>query len=318
MKKKHIIIIVLGILFTLTLVFTFNKVNSNNLSADSGFDSSWDYDSSSFDWGGSSDWGSSDWSSSDWSSDRDYSSNHRYNTYSTSNISDDNYLSIVIFFLSIVLISFLIRGIRSIKDVDTQNIVSTDYTNIHQYKENKNIVSSIEGEIPGFNKKEFYDYIYKNFVDLQTAWMNFDYETIRKLVTDELYNTYKSQLKTLELKKQKNIMRNFSKDSAYIIDYYRTNDKHIIKVKLTARFYDYLVNSNNKVIRGKDKRRIIITYLLTYESSAIKKDNKCPNCNAPLDNEAQSNICPYCRSTIINDYHDFLLSKKENINQKME
>ncbi len=43
--------------------------------------------------------------------------------------------------------------------------------------------------------------------------------------------------------------------------------------------------------------------------------NKCPNCNAPLEN-VQSSVCPYCNSTIINSQHDWVLSKKEMIRQR--
>lgn len=41
------------------------------------------------------------------------------------------------------------------------------------------------------------------YTELQTAWMNFDYNKIKPLTTDELYKTYKSGLDTLKEKKQK-------------------------------------------------------------------------------------------------------------------
>ena len=34
---------------------------------------------------------------------------------------------------------------------------------------------------------------YQIFYDTQMAWMNFDYEKLRQLLTDELYNSYKNQ-----------------------------------------------------------------------------------------------------------------------------
>ena len=40
--------------------------------------------------------------------------------------------------------------------------------------------------------------------------MNFDYNTIRKYTTDEIYNMYKSLGQNLQKKKRKNITKDFS------------------------------------------------------------------------------------------------------------
>src|SRR5699024_1121310 len=50
---------------------------------------------------------------------------------------------------------------------------------------------------------------YQKFIDIQEAWMNFDYDALSKLCTNELYNSYKTQLETLKLKKGQNIMSDF-------------------------------------------------------------------------------------------------------------
>ena len=34
--------------------------------------------------------------------------------------------------------------------------------------------------------------VYDNFFKLQVAWMNFDYDSLRKLLTDSLFNSYDS------------------------------------------------------------------------------------------------------------------------------
>ena len=60
-----------------------------------------------------------------------------------------------------------------------------------------------------------------------------------------------------------------------------------------------------------------MTYDLTFIKSKSETDNKCPNCGAPLDN-VTSSVCPYCKSTIVNGSHDFVLSKKSAINQTFE
>lgn len=47
---------------------------------------------------------------------------------------------------------------------------------------------------------------YHIYRQLQVAWMNFDYDKIKELVSDEMYNMYVNQLETLKVKNQKNMM----------------------------------------------------------------------------------------------------------------
>ena len=65
----------------------------------------------------------------------------------------------------------------------------------------------VENIIPGFNKKEFNKLACEMYVKLQEAWMNFDYETIRSLTTDDLYNSYKTMLESLKKKIKKILLR---------------------------------------------------------------------------------------------------------------
>ena len=309
MKDKKIILLVLGVLSILVFAIVYKNVNMNNLAADSGFDSSWDSGGSDWggsDWGGSdwggSDWGDSDWGDSDWG-DVSYSSGGRRTGIPV------QYILLLVFAIVsiIIIITDAHRPIAKKKNAE-YNIL----------KDNKEALENLSREIPNFNRLEFYNYVYDNFVKVQQAWMNFDYEALRKLVTDELFNTYKSQMKTLEVKKQKNIMDDFDRSDIAIIGFNKSQNKLTVTLKMTVRFFDYLVDKDNKVVRGSKLKRLINTYTLTYVSGTSTKQNKCPNCNAPLDNTVASNVCPYCKSTIVNASHDFILSKKEIFEQRME
>lgn len=172
-------------------------------------------------------------------------------------------------------------------------------------------------KIPGFDRLKFIEDAYDNFVTIQESWMNFDYDNIEKLVTNELYNSYITQLKTLKIKNQKNIMSNFELVSNRIVYFDESEREYTIKTEMQVKFYDYIVDKDNNIIRGNDDRRVIMTYELTYVKSKDNKENICPNCKSPLGNN-YTNVCKYCGSTIINDYHDFVLSKKEAIGQRPE
>ena len=81
-----------------------------------------------------------------------------------------------------------------------------------EFVNNSNFNKSIDEEeikkyIPKFKKEVFLTQAYNNFVAVQNAWSEFDYKELRKLLTDELYNTYHSQLIALKAKNQKKISR---------------------------------------------------------------------------------------------------------------
>ncbi len=171
-------------------------------------------------------------------------------------------------------------------------------------------------------KKSYYDKetkelllkAYEIFYDVQCAWMNFDYDKLRTLVTDELYNSYYNQLQTLELKGQKNIMRDFFVKNSQLLSHKEENDKITIVVGLTVSFYDYIVDSNQKVIRGKDTKKVTMFYHLTFVAS-VASNGKCPNCGAPLE---VPSYCDYCKSHIQELSTGMRLAKKQAIKQKEE
>ncbi len=292
MKKK---IIVFTILTLLISFFTFNFLS---VKADSGWDS--DYDS----WDSSSDWDSDydSWdSSSDWSSS---SSSH------SSGSSGDAGAIFVWFIIIMIIIIIIASKNNNNKGGGTRPKDTQGNSNFEKTVDEKDI----QNHISGFSKAQFLDQAYDTFVAVQNAWTEFDYDKLRSLLTDELYNSYHSQLVALKAKKQKNIMSDFDKKKIDITDMKISEDKITLKVSLTVSFYDYVVDKDDNVTRGTKSYKLTNSYDLTFISS-LSEDKKnakknCPSCGAPLENTS-SNVCPFCNSTIVFDVHDWVLSKKE-------
>ena len=153
---------------------------------------------------------------------------------------------------------------------------------------------------------------YDEFVSegsIQNAWSDFDYDTMKSLISDELFKNYKSQLKVLSAKKQKNIMHDFELIDAYISNFEKDGKYYSIDVIMTVSFYDYVVNKDGKVVRGKKKTLVENKYLLTY-SKDERHSNICPNCGATLKKEDVTK-CEYCKTIISNNNHDWILVKKQ-------
>lgn len=260
--------------------------------ADSGWDSSYGGGSSSWS-GGSSSWGSG----SSWSSGG--------SSYSSSDDLDfGDFIFIVGFVVAVVVIC-------AIAAKNKGNVMTSSVTNmpITPYDTDK-----IKEVLPNFNKEEFRMQTFDIYKQIQEAWMNFDYEVLRKYTTDELYNLYHSQLVALNVKKQKNMMKDFELKAFEVVDMERVDNTVALKVRMTVECFDYVVDKNNKVVRGTDKNKLVYNYEITFIKGTENKTNKCPNCNAPLEN-VNSSACPYCDSIIVSGSHDWVLSKKQMISQ---
>ena len=291
MKKRERVIFI--ILLLLCLLFPIHR-----LSADSGWDGGYDSGGSS-DWGSSSsDWGSSssDWDSSDWSSSG--------GSYSSGSLDPFMVMAIIAF----IVIIFAITN----KPNSGSNRLMVPGTSLG--KLNPYDIDKLKKLLPDFDEEKFKEKTYELYKEIQVAWMNFDNDSIRKCVTDELYNTYSAQLATLKVKNQKNIMKDFQLLDSKIIGM-ETKEKLVsLTIKMKIECYDYIVDKEEKTLRGNDKQKVIYEYAMTFNKGVSDKPNKCPNCNAPLDN-VNSSKCPYCDSNIINEGYDWVLAKKQVLSQ---
>lgn len=288
MKKRERVIFI--ILLLLCLFFPIHR-----LSADSGWDGGYDSGGSS-DWGSSSsDWGSSssDWDSSDWSSSG--------GSYSSGSLDPFMVMAIIAF----IVIIFVISN----KTSQRAMVQSTTLGRVNPYDVNK-----VKAVLTDFDEDKFKEKAYELYQEIQVAWMDFDKDSIRKCVTDELYNTYSAQLSTLKIKNQKNIMKDFKLLNSSIIGMEIKEKMVSLTIKMKVECYDYVVDKEGKTLRGNDKQKVIYEYTMTFNKGVSDRPNKCPNCNAPLDN-VNSSKCPYCDSNIINEGYDWVLAKKQVLSQ---
>lgn len=273
----------------LTLVVGANTIKITKVDADSGFDSS--YDSGGSSWGGSSDsWdSSSSWDSSD----------------SSSGSGEPASLTSLMIVVVLFIVVFVIANEISKRKTEEKQIIKSKDMDL-------DLISKID---PNLNLYEFKNEVFNIYKDVQEAWMNLDDGKIRTLTTDELYNMYSMQLDTLRVKNEKNIMKEINLVTASLTNLKIENNIETATVIMTVNCYDYIVDSQNKVVRGNNKNKIEITYELTYIKSVGEKVNKCPNCGAEI-NDDNSTTCEYCRAIITRNTSKWVLSKKQSLNQR--
>ena len=301
MKNRYIKLISIICIVFLTL-FYFNKVIE--ISADSGWDTS--YDSV----GGSSS-GSSFDSSSNWDSrDSGSSENHRELTPEEERDLETKsiILTFILFAFSVILILLLLlpKSRKLAKEIEEI-----------KKKRHEELNNKIDSIMPRLNKKDIEELAYQIFYDVQMAWMEFDYDKLKPLLSDGLYNVYVMDLEILKQKNQKNIMKKFRLVKAELIDLNLQNNIYSVQVELEVKFIDYIEDcKSNKVLRGKKRHSVDNTYILTFEKTKEEKaDNICPKCGAFVEGNA-TGICEHCGAKLINNTYDWILTKKEIIRQK--
>ena len=304
MKKSFLNKIILVVVLTLSVAATWLYANPVDVATDSGFDTS--YDS-----GGS-------YSSSS-SSSYSHSSSSSYNHSSSSSASAVEIFLGVIGVLCIWLIEVGISNLRAkIQDKhDKKQLEKRKKVFNSLYKINKKIS---EDEFSKYIKKEsMADFVFerfKDYVDIQNAWMEFDYDVLSNKTTNELYNQYLMQLETLKAKGQKNVMNSFTYVKGKVTNIEKTDNQLAVTVEIVTRFYDYIVNQENGLIlRGSDKKKVTLHYQMTFVRSTKKSiTTHCPNCGAKLK-KTSTNVCEFCKTTITKESKEWLLAEKKSIRQ---
>ncbi len=264
-----------------------------NVFADSGWDSSYDSGSS--------------WSSSDsWSSSSSWDSDYSYGSSSSSggDLSAGEAFIIAIFLIG----GMVVFAILILKNTDS----STTNDAYSYYKDIS--LENLQKVLPNETLEDLKLKLYQKFKDIQDAWENFNYDALREMCTDELAESYISQLDTLKLKNGKNVMSDFNPIDIKITSAKLDNDLISVVVYANITFYDYVINEKTgEVIRGNKSRKVNNHYLMTFVV-ANESITKCPGCGAELKMNT-SGVCEYCRMKIVKNASDFVLSKKTNINR---
>ena len=292
--KKYLKIAAKVILAMSMVVCLCFVMNGNKSQADAGYHSSYS--------GGSSHSSSSHSSShSSSSSSRSYSSGSSYHSSSSSGSSSGSWAGVVIWFVIIIIIIVM-----------TSSKKKTRYT-IPETKLQSNAaaIAKLKELIPGFDEKQFLQTGYQMFLDVEDAWMNFELDKVHNIITDEMFNMYESQLSSMEIKGEQNIMNGFNLKDCAITNYINQNDNLEVETKYIIEFYDYIIDkASGKVLRGSKSSKLRMYYNFTFiMKNTDEKIDKCPNCGAPVEVNA-SGVCPYCNSKIVGENTSWVMSKK--------
>lgn len=203
------------------------------------------------------------------------------------------------------------------------HIPRNNYVQQNIFTEDENqIEAKIKANDPMFNKEEFLSWAKSLFVKLQEAWSDRDWSTIRTFESNELFEQHHKQLQGYIDNNQINVMERICVKSARLENFSQVGDKDIIKVVLSSKMVDYIIDATTKeLLKGDKQREIHSTYRLTFiRKTGVKtkagtsqvNTTNCPNCGAPTQ-ITSSGKCEYCGSVITTGEHSWVLSDLSKI-----
>lgn len=295
---KKISLIFIGVICILGIItgayYATQSIDFRKLATDSGFDSS-------FDSGGGFDSGGSSWDSggSSWDSGG-----------SSGEFTFGDFISMIMVF-GVVGVFFLIAFILSATNSNnSSNRLSSSASRIISEEELALIREY------GYDPATIIMICYNRYVDIQMAWSQNNIEKVKDLLTNDLYNMYKSEIVGLKAKKQRNAMSNFKYVGGQLLSVTETNCTLNIKIALQVECKDYMLDeTTNTVCRGSSSKINHYDYRMTFVVSKNESSVKCPNCNAPIKSKGNTITCAYCGSTIVRKTNNIVLAEKKMYRQ---
>lgn len=230
-------------------------ISTQKVKADSGFDTSYDSGGSSWDSSSSSDWDSGNYSSS----------------------GGGSFIGLIIFTVIFII------AIKSALD-------KSKSTNVHPSIVDSSLSDDeIRKYIPNFDRNKFITDRFNDYVQIQNAWMNFDYNTLRSKLTDELYNQYAMQLDTMKVKNTYiMLMKSITENNIDKVKY-KLSDELYNKIleemkyydmKALAQVYDEIKIKNAYIIdtsENNNEFKILVLLDVKYKFYTVNKKTKKPN-----------------------------------------
>lgn len=321
MKRKQVIRIVL-------LIITIILLRFNIVSADVGsFDryddggSSWSSSSSSWDYDSSGGWSS-------WDNDYSYSGSGDFILGMLLG-STNGRIATIIIVIGIIAFTYIRRkGEQDFRDrfnnqrhETNNNYYGAVYTTeVHDVPQTHIYAEEVKKVDPLFSEDKFLSWAKDLYVKMQHAWTDRNWEEMRYLETEELFEQHSAQVQGYIKNNTINVVERISVNYATIYGFRQTADKDIIEVALKATKKDYIIDANTKtVIEGNKNQDRITVYKMTFERTKgiLTKEGtddldakNCPNCGAPLK-MTSSGKCEYCGSIVTTGVHDWVLSGLE-------
>ena len=316
MKKR---IVIVGILLVVLLFVFVPSAHAGVGNTDSG-------GSSLIDSGGGSSWSDS---GSSWS-DGGSSWSGGSSSYSSGSGTDSG--GVVAIFAIVGLIGFIYNIAKEANDSDESFSSNsgpkrtTEERAGRPIENNYEAIRRIRKLDPMFDEDRFLSQVKLVYLQLQSAWTEKDWNSVRNLESTSLYEQHLTQLQEHIRAKTTNVLERVRVEDSKIKDFIENpegNDR--IEVILSSTMRDYIrSDETGRVIEGDPTKDLFTVYRMVFlrehgaqteiiKNSEVVSDH-CPNCGAPLTIDSIDK-CEYCQASLKHNPKDWVLDVYEVVDE---
>ena len=236
----------------------------------------------------------------------------RHDAYS----SGSGHLGSSTFMTAIMLLVILFVGFRLLLFFRDASI--TTYSRMAQHK--KNPFEKVYGykeflaTNPDFDLSAFLLKVRKAFMEVQSSWSEQDTSSMRRFITDGVYQRFNTQFKMMELLQQSNPVSNIKIADIWVDKIERDGLYDIMHVGIEASMDDKFRCALNHDLDEDGFDDFVEFWSFIRKRGAPKKDIydscNCPNCGAPLpENIGEVCKCTHCNAMVNSGEFDWVLSE---------
>ena len=254
---------------------------------------------------------------------RSYSSSGRSSSSSGSSEIDQKTAIILVIAFLVIFVSVFGLIIWCVKQPDKKSKKYKNIPPMFPYNATEQITEFIKQNDENFDTEQFLLWAKNIFITIQTAWAQRDWEKIRTIEKEELFEQHNTQLQEYIRLGRINIMENINVIDAYLHKLVIDENFENLTVSLRATMNDYIINEKNgKVLVGNKNEVFDTIYQMTFtRRKGIKTNlinglivNVCPHCGATVES-ASAGVCQYCGSVVHSGEFNWVLSNLESVDE---
>ena len=254
---------------------------------------------------------------------RSYSSSGRSSSSSGSSEIDQKTAMILVIAFLVIFVSVFGLIIWCVKQPDKKSKKYKNIPPMFPYNATEQITEFIKQNDENFDTEQFLLWAKNIFITIQTAWAQRDWEKIRTIEKEELFEQHNTQLQEYIRLGRINIMENINVIDAYLHKLVIDENFENLTVSLRATMNDYIINEKNgKVLMGNKNEVFDTIYQMTFtRRKGIKTNlinglivNVCPHCGATVES-ASAGVCQYCGSVVHSGEFNWVLSNLESVDE---
>ncbi len=254
---------------------------------------------------------------------RSYSSSGRSSSSSGSSEIDQKTAIILVIAFLVIFVSVFGLIIWCVKQPDKKSKKYKNIPPMFPYNATEQITEFIKQNDENFDTEQFLLWAKNIFIIIQTSWAKRDWEKIRTIEKEELFEQHNTQLQEYIRLGRINIMENINVIDAYLHKLVIDENFENLTVSLRATMNDYIINEKNgKVLMGNKNEVFDTIYQMTFtRRKGIKTNlinglivNVCPHCGATVES-ASAGVCQYCGSVVHSGEFNWVLSNLESVDE---